>query len=149
MNRNKVIQAVLTGLFVAFILDFFFFLGIFINYINFHNIDVYYNTLFADHQNGYIFFLLTLMFGYMIIYIKNHKLSLITVSLLSFVTLLTLFEDIGQRVGESMFMTKNTTLKSSRYSYIGDILYDGRTHITFYDYELKRVIKLNKKELKN
>ena len=56
---NKLFQAFLTGVFFTFILDFFLFLGIFLNYIKYYEIDLYYNILFADHQNIYIY----LIFG--------------------------------------------------------------------------------------
>ena len=56
---SKLIQALLTGIFITFILDFFIFLGIKQNYIDFYEIDVYYNILFADHQN--IFYILPLI----------------------------------------------------------------------------------------
>jgi len=45
-------------------------------------------------------------------------------------------------------MKKNVTLKDKKYSFHGDIYYKGRKFITFYDYELKKVILLKKKDLK-
>lgn len=144
---NKLIQAFLTGIFITFILDFFIFLGILLNYINFYKIDLYYNILFADNQNGFIFFTISIILGFIVIYVKNYKVSLIIVSLLFFLTLLTLIESIGHSVGEAMFMQKNVTLKDKKYSYTGDIYYDGRKEITFYDYNLKKIIKINKKDL--
>lgn len=144
---NKAIQALLTGMFITFILDFFLFLGILLNYINYYKIDVYYNILFADHQNIYIYFISSIILGYIVIYVKGHKSSLIAVGVLFFLVCLTLIESIGNSVGESMLMTKNITLKSKKQTFIGDIYYDGRKKITFYDYELKKVILLNKKDL--
>ncbi|OHE06214.1 MAG: hypothetical protein A2513_07560 [Sulfurimonas sp. RIFOXYD12_FULL_33_39] len=144
---NRFIQALLTGIFITFILDFFLFLGILLNYINFHNIDLYYNILFADNQNGVIFFFLSVLLGFIVTYIKNYKISLITVGLLFFLSLLTLIESVGHYVGEAMFMKKNITLKDKKYSYTGDLYYEGRKEITFYDYNLKKIIKINKKDL--
>lgn len=144
---NKLIQAFLTGIFVTFILDFFIFLGILLNYINFYKIDLYYNILFADNQNGIIFFTLSIILGFIVVYVKNYKVSLIIVSSLFFLALLTLIESIGHSVGEAMFMQKNVTLKDKKYTYTGDVYYDGRKEITFYDYNLKKIIKINKKDL--
>lgn len=144
---NKLIQALLTGMFITFILDFFLFLGIFINYINYYNIDVFYNVLFADHQNAYIYFAFTIILGYVVIYIKGHKSSLIIVGILSFLVSLTLIESIGNSVGETMLMTKNTTLKIKNHTFYGDIYYNGRKNITFYDHKLNKIIILNKKDL--
>jgi hypothetical protein len=45
-------------------------------------------------------------------------------------------------------MTKNITLKENKNSFTGDIYYDGRKQITFYDYRLKKIILLKKKDLK-
>lgn len=144
---SKLIQALLTGMFFAFILDFFLFLGIQLNYIEFYNIDVYYNILFADHQNIYIFSILSAIFGFIVIYVNNNKISLIIIGSLFFLVSLTLIEGIGHSVGEALLMKKNVTFKDKKYSYTGDIYYDGRKQITFYDYELKKIIILNKKDL--
>lgn len=145
---NKAIQAFLTGIFITFILDFFLFLGILLNYINFYNIELYYNILFADNQNGYLFFGLTFILGYIIVYLNNYKISLFVIGVLSFLVLLTLFQSIGHSVGEAIFMKKDTILETSKRTYSGDILYEGREHITFYEHNLNKIIKINKKDLK-
>jgi len=51
---SKLIQAFLAGIFFTFFLDFFIFLGILLHYINFYEIDLYYNILFADNQNIFL-----------------------------------------------------------------------------------------------
>jgi len=145
---NRAIQALLTGMFITFILDFFLFLGVLLNYINFYDIDLFYNILFADNQNGYLFFGLSILLGYIVVYVNNYKISLITVGVLSSLVLLTLIEGIGHGVGEAMFMKKNSVLNGSKRVYTGDILYDGRQNITFYDYKLNKIIKIDKKDLK-
>lgn len=144
---NKAIQALLTGMFITFILDFFLFLGLLLNYIEYYKIDLFFNILFADNQNGYLFFGISIVFGFIIVYINSYKLSLTIIAILSFAVLLTLFEGIGRNVGEAMLMTKNTTLKTAKHLYVGDIIYDGREAVTFYDYNLKKTITLNKKDL--
>lgn len=144
---KKAVQALLTGMFIVFILDFFLFLGILINYIDFYKVDLYYNILFADNQNGYIFFGLSVILGFLVIYLKNYKTGLGIIAILSAAVLLTLIEDIGRSVGEKIFMTKNTTLKTHKRIYLGDIIYDGRENITFYDYNFEKKVVLNKKDL--
>jgi hypothetical protein len=47
-----------------------------------------------------------------------------------------------------MFMQKNKTLQENKYSYTGDIYYNGRKEVTFYDYKLDKIISLNKHDLK-
>ncbi|MCK9455089.1 hypothetical protein [Sulfurimonas sp.] len=145
---NKFIQAFVSGLFITFILDFFLFLGIFLNYINFYNIDLYYNILFADNQNGYLFFSSTIILGYLAVYVKNYKIALIVVAVLFFMTLLTLFSSVGHALGEALFMKKNSTIETKNRVYIGDVLYDGRREITLFDYRLNKKIKISKKDLK-
>lgn len=143
---SKLIQALLTGMFFTFILDFFLFLGIQLNYIEFYGINVYYNILFADHQSIYIFSILSAILGFIVIY-TNNKISLIVIGSLFFLVCLTLIQSIGHSAGEALLMKKNVTFKDSKYSYTGDVYYDGRKQITFYDYELKKIIILNKKDL--
>jgi len=145
---SKFVQAILSGIFFTFILDFFIFLGIKLNYIDFYQIDVYYNILFADHQNIFIFTIFSFILGAVVIYIKSNKVSIILIGVMFLLTLSTLFQSVGHFVGEKMLMKKNTTLKDSRYTYVGNIYYNGRKTITFYDYELKKIILLNKKDLK-
>lgn len=145
---SKVIQALLSGMFFTFFIDFFIFLGILLNYIDFYEIDLYYNILFADNQNIYLFFSVSIIFGYLIMYVKSNKVTVYTIGFVSIIALSTLFHPIGHQLGEYLFMSKNKTLYSEKRSFTGDIYYDGRDKITFYDYKLKKIITLNKKELK-
>lgn len=141
---SKFFQAFLTGIFFTFILDFFLFLGIKLHYIDFYKIDLYYNILFADHQNIYIYSFIASLLGFVIIYVNNNKISGVILSLLFSIVLLTLVEPIGKSVGEFLLMQKNIILKDAKYTYRGDIYYEGRKNITFYDYELQKVILLEK-----
>ncbi len=144
---TKLLQALLTGLLFTFLLDAFIFVGIKINYIDFHHIPVYYNVLFADHQNIYIFTLFTLLIDFVITYVNNAKLSLIFVGSLFVLATATLIAPIGKMLGEMMLLQKDIFLKDKKYTYRGDSYYRGRKQITFYDYELKKVIILDKKRL--
>jgi len=143
---SKAIQALLSGVFFTFILDFFLFLGIKQNYIDFYNIDLYYNILFADNQNIFIYMISSIIFGGMITYL-NNKITIITLGFLFLLSISTLVPTFGYKLGEFMFMKKNTTYKNQKYTFIGDAYYIGRKNITFYDYELKKIILLDKKEL--
>ena len=145
---SKFFQAFLTGIFFTFILDFFIFLGIKLNYIDFHEIDLYYNILFADNQCFILYAVVSAIIGYIIIYVNNNKVSAIVLGVLFSGAALTLISPIGYKLGEMMLMEKNTTLQDERHTYIGDIYYDGRKRITFYDYNLKKVINLDKNRLK-
>ena len=143
---NKAVQAFLSGLFITFILDFFLFLGVFQNYIKAKEIDLYYNILFADNQSIIIFLFCTLGLGYITVY-KNAKLSLILITTLGILSLATLISPIGSSVGELLLMQKNVTITMEKFSYRGDILYDGRDTITIYDYKFEKVLNLDKNKI--
>jgi hypothetical protein len=145
---SKMVQAFLTGLFFTFILDFFLFLGIYQNYIKVHEIDVYYNILFADHQNIFIFGFFTLFIGYIVIY-TGKKISIFIMSILFLGAFSTLIPSVGSFVAEKMLMQKGITLYTKKFSYHGDLYYNGRKTITFYDYELKKVIILDKNKIQS
>ena len=145
---TKFIQAFLSGAFFTFFLDFFLFLGMKLHYIDHYEIDLYYNPFFADNQNIYIYLFLTFIFGLLITYIENTKLTLIVIGSLFILSLSTFIQPIGHSVASALFMKKNVTYKTSRFTYRGDVYYNGRTAITFYDYEMKKIITLQKKDLK-
>jgi len=144
---SKLFQALLSGMFFTFIMDFFIFLGIKLNYIDFYDVHVYYNILFADHQNFFIFFFFSFVIGYLVIY-ANTKTALISIGLLFILSFSTLIPPIGKTLGEMMLMKKNITLKTDKFSYHGDVYYNGRKTVTFYDYELKKVLNIDKNKIK-
>jgi len=146
---TKLTQALLSGILFTFLIDTFLFLGLKLHYIDYYEIDLYYNILFADHQNIYIFSFFSLMIGFIITYIDNAKVSIIVVGSLFLLASATFITPIGKSVGEFMLMEKNIILKDKKHMYIGDSIYNGRKFITFYDYELKKVIILDKKRLLN
>jgi len=145
---KDLLLAFLVGALVTFIFDFFLFLGIKINYTDFYNIEVYFNTLFADNQNLLLFLLFTSLYGYLIIYSKNVKFIFLTLILSSLLSLATLTHTVGNFVAKTLFMQTDVTLEYKKRSYRGDIYYSGREKITFYDYKLEKMIQLNKKDIK-
>jgi len=144
---SKIFQMILTGIFFTFIFDFFLFLGIKENYINPNGIHLYYNILFVDNQNIFIFTFIALFVGYITIYISN-KIAIILTTLLFLCSSATLIPPVGKYIGELLFMQQNTALKTNKFSYYGDLLYKGRKNIYLYDYELKKVIILDKNHIK-
>jgi len=145
---SKIVQAFLTGVFFTFILDFFFFLGIYENYIKKYDIHLYYNILFADHQNLFLFLGSSIFLGFIIIYI-GRRLALFIVTTLFIGVFITLIPSIGELVGEKLLMKKGITLYTHKFSYHGDLYYNGRKNITFYDYELKKVIIIDKNKIQS
>lgn len=143
---SKVVQALLSGMFFTFILDFFLFLGIQQNYINSHEIALYYNILFADHQNVFLFFGFSFLLGYITLY-QSSKISLIVLIPLFILVFSTLIKPIGNLAGELLLMKKNVILKTKNISYRGDILYIGRKNVTFYDYRLNKNLIFKKQNI--
>ena len=145
---SKLFQAFLSGVFFTFFIDFFFFLGLMLNYIDHYEINIYYNALFADHQNIFVFLFGVILLGYLTIYAKGTKLKLTLFSFIFILSMLPLIPNIGKSIGKMMFLKENVTLKDSRFTYNGNILYNGRENITFYDKGIKKTILLDKKDLK-
>jgi hypothetical protein len=144
---SKFLQALLSGMFFTFILDFFLFLGIKFHYIDYYEIDLYYNILFADHQSLWIFLFFTVVIGYVTLY-TNIKLALIVVGSLFVLSFSTLISPIGKAVGTYILSKEDVVLQTSRFSYHGNIIYDGRKKITFYDTDLQKIITLDKERIK-
>lgn len=144
---SKFFQAFLTGIFVSFIFDFFIFLGIKENYIDFYQIDLYYNILFADNQNLLMYLFFSALFGYLVIYNNSNKIKLTIIGFFFIASVSTLIPAVGHALGAQLFMQKNQIFNSKRYTFKGDVYYVGRKHIIFYDYDLQKIILLKKEEI--
>ena len=145
--NSKIILALFSGMLITFIVDFFLFLGIKQNYFDFYEIDIFYNTLFADNQNFIIFFILSALFGFIVIFIAKKQTTLLLLGILSISSIAPLFSSVGNTLGEMMFLQKNKTFQDAHHTFHGDIYYDGRTTIHFFDNDLKRIIILQKDKL--
>ena len=144
---SKYIQLFLTGALFTFILDFFLFLGIKLNYIDPLGFTLYYNVLFADNQNFILFFAFSVFIGWLLYYTKN-AIRIPVMLLLFALAFSTLIPNVGKFVGETLFMKPNVTLHDKKFTYHGDIYYIGREKVLFYDHDLKKMIKLDKSTLK-
>ncbi|SFV54436.1 hypothetical protein MNB_SM-7-154 [hydrothermal vent metagenome] len=144
---SRYIQLLLTGMLFSFILDFFLFLGIKLNYIDPLGVKIYYNILFVDNQNFILFFALSLFIGWLIYYTKR-SIWLVVMLLLFALVFSTLIPPVGKQVGEALFMKPNVTLHDKKFTFRGDIYYIGRKNVIFYDHDLKKMIELDKTTLK-
>ena len=144
---SKLVQALLVGFLITLILDGLVFIGMLVNYINYYEIDLFYKPFFANNQNIYIFSFLSIIFGFIVTYINNDKFSAIIVGILFTLSLSTLIFPIGNSLGEKLFMTKDVTLKDSKYTYNGNIYYNGKTQIVFFDTDVEKIILIDKKDL--
>ncbi len=144
----KLIQAFLSGIFFTFILDFFLFLGIKLHYIDYYEIDLYYNILFADHQCLLLYLIMSALLGYLTIYLQRPKVAALILAGLFGIVLLTLIPPVGNSIGKMVLLEKDQTLKDDRFTYHGDLYYDGRDDVYIFDNELQKIIKLQKKDLR-
>lgn len=144
---SRFIQALLAGALFTFICDFFIFLGIKQHYIDRYEINVYYNVLFADHQSLLLYALSTLFFGLILTY-TNVKIAL-SVSLFALaLSFSAIIPSVGEQIAKTMLMQKDVRLSDATHHYVGDIYYNGRKEITFYDREINKIIILDKSKLK-
>ncbi len=141
---TKIITAFVTGVFFTFFLDFFFILGLFLNYIKAQDIDIYYNVLFADHQNFFVFFILASLLGYLFIFFKNNKITVLVFFAALVLVNLTQIPSIGKSVGEMLFSKENQIITSGKQTFIGTLVYEGRNKIWFKDDELQKIIIIQK-----
>ena len=144
---SKLMAALLAGMFFTFFLDFFFILGIFLNYIRPQEIDIYFNVLFADHQNIWLFSTGVVIFGYMFLFLKNTKIP-VFVFIISFAFVnLVQIPSIGKDVGAMLLAQKDKVFTLGKHTYIGTIIYTGRDTVWFYDDELNKIITFKKEEI--
>ncbi len=145
---TRFVQALLTGMFFTLVFDFFIFLGVFLNYIKANNIDVYYNILFADHQNIFLFMGISILLGLLLIYTQSVKFQFFLVSFLLLGSFLTLIPSTGESLAKSMFMQENVTLHVANQTYNGEIYYNGRTTLYFNDKSTStKILKFKKEDL--
>jgi len=140
----KLVTAFIAGVFFAFFLDFFFILGIFLNYIQAQDIDVYYNILFADHQSYFVFFPLVLIFGYLFLFFPSTKIATIIFMVCFAIVNLMQIPSIGFKVGQMLLEKTNVIINEGEYTYIGKTVYEGRDSIWFYEDELDKIIEIDK-----
>ncbi len=145
---SKLASALLAGAFFTFFLDFFFILGIFLNYIEAQDIDVYYNILFADHQSTVLFLAGTVFFGYLFIFFKNTKMAAIVFGVCFALVNLTLIPSVGYDVGKLLLAEEDKVITLGTHTYIGTLVYEGRDTVWFYDDELKKTVTFKKEDIR-
>lgn len=143
----RLVQALLSGVFFTFILDFFLFLGVKLHYIDYYGIDLYYNILFADNQCWSCYLISTLFIGYITTYYPKPRQAALVVGLLFATSLTTLIPPVGNGIGKFLLVKPDQTLQDQRFTYHGDVYYDGRDDIYILDDELNRIVKIMKKDL--
>ena len=136
----KFIQAFTVGIFCTMVVDFFLFIGIQLHYLRPYHVDVYYNTLFLQHQNIFIFTVSSLAIGYLLFYLSNRKLKIALLSLLCFLSLLPLIPTLGEQLGRALFFKKNVSLQINDYTYHGDLYYHDKRKVYLFDTKSKSML---------
>jgi len=144
---SKAVLALFVGIFVTFILDFFLFLGIYLNYIKPNEIDVYYNIVFADNQNIFYYLISTIFYALSLMYIPDVKTKMLIVGTSFALILIMLIPSVSVSLAESALMQKGARFQDARYIYKGDIYYNGRDKIYIYDNEVSKMLIINKKDI--
>lgn len=144
---SKIINTFIVGLVLFFMLDALFVVALKLNYFNYYNIQIFYNILFIDIQNYFIVIFASFLVGIIFIYDPKDKFFL----LLYFFSLLAVFsmffEDIGRKVGESIFMSEELKLKYHSTTFEGHITYSGRENIYIYRSDINKNIKFKTGEI--
>lgn len=143
----KIVNSLIIGLALVLMLDFLFFIGIKINYFDLYGIKEYYNVIFFDNQNFTAIILLSLVFGYLMLYSSVKKLFDTVYIALVLVFLSTLYEPVGKGVAKVIFTKKEMTFKLGSTTFTGDMLYEGREYIYIKRASIDKTIKIKKDEL--
>ena len=146
---TKVINSFLLGFIFTLLLDFLFFVGIKINYIDAYGIKVYYNALFADNQSYFLLIILSIIFGYLIANKKSIKIFAYIYILLIFFVLATFYKPIGKDIAKLIFEKDNISFKVGDITFKGDLLYKGRIYTYIYRRDINKIIKLSNSDLKD
>ena len=144
----KVINSFVLGLIFTLLLDFLFFVGIKINYIDAHNIKVYYNALFVDNQSYILLIILSILFGYLIANKKSIKIFAYIYILLIFFALSTFYKPIGKNLAKLIFEKDNLSFKIGKISFKGNLLYKGRKYTYIFRKDINKMIRLSNSDLK-
>ncbi len=141
-------QALLSGIFFTFILDFLFILAIKLHYLDYYGIAEFYNVLFAEHQSLLYFLPLVLLIGFVTTYLQNIRIALMVLAVVFAIDLSFFIPSLGERVGAMVLQKPDAHYNDGRYIYKGTLYYEGRDRIVLFDDELQKLITLEKKDLK-
>ncbi len=139
---NRIFNSFFIGFILYLLLDFLFFIGIKNSYLDAYGIKEYYNVLFVDHQNYIFMFFASLVFGYLIATKKYAKVFTYFYILMIFLSLLTLYPPIGEKISKMIFEKKSISFRIGKIKFKGDILYKGRKCTYIYRKDINKVIKL-------
>jgi len=122
-------MTLIVGTLHMFLLDFFFFLGLKLNYLDKLEINEFYNILFADNQNIVIFIVGATILGFLIIFLRSSTLKTAIFVITWSFSALTLITPIGYNMGKYLFKKDNQSIQMQTQIFKGDIMYESRSHL--------------------
>ncbi len=143
---GKLFSSFFLGLILYLLLDFLFFIGIKINYIDLYHIKEYYNILFVDQQNYIAMILFSSLLGYLITQKNRVKIFIFFYIFLILLSLSMLYKPIGNKIAESIFRVNNLSFQLGKIKFHGDLLYKGRVYSYIYRKDINKIIKLKNSE---
>ncbi len=145
---TKLFNAFIFGLIFVLLLDFILFISLKINYFDFYGIDEYFNTIFTDNQSYLLLLVLSVAFGYSMLYFKRRKVfdKIYIVLILIFAT--SFYQPIAQKIGTLLFTQQNQNMQVLDVNITTDIVYKGRNHIYLKKTNLSRAVKYRYDEVK-
>lgn len=138
----RLIQALLSGIFVVLILDFFVFLALFLHYIEALDIPFYFNAFFIDNQPWLFLLLATIMFALLIGYNRIKIVTIAVIIAATLISLMPLIPSVGLWLGNALFTLPAYEITIDNQHYRGTLLYQGRGVLTLFDDDLQRNVTL-------
>ena len=127
---GKILNALLFGALLTFIIDMIVFIGLKSTYLAYFDVKEFFNPFFYDNQNIFIFFGVSTVFGALIFFFGFNKYVATIYIALFLGSFIVFIKPIGLGLGEMIFMQKQvpiTDIKGKVEPY--DIIYDGRRYL--------------------
>ncbi len=144
----KLITSLFFGLMLVLPLDFLIFIGLKKHYFDFYEMNLFFNIYFFDNQPFLYIFLISFIFGFLMLYTKLRKPLQIFYILLLVVSFSTLFESVGKPLGDTIFRKNGVHCVLGSQRFAADLLYEGRKNYFLKREGFKNTIKIPIKNLK-
>lgn len=144
---EKLIGSLFFGAILVLIPDSMLFMSIKSNYLDFYEIREYYNPFFIDAQIWPLYWILSLIIGYLFFYSPFGRICQIGYGIFVAGCLLLLQPDIGRSIGESLYLQENKIIKIGSQEISGDIYYTGRQYVHFRQKGSIDTVRFSKEEI--
>ncbi len=125
----RIVNALVFGLVFVLLLDFVFFVGVWLHYFKAYGVDTYFNVLFFDAQRWWVLLIVAPVVGYLMLYGRWARgFERLWLGLFVLVAL-TFYPPVGKWVGEWLFMQRGVEAKVLDKRVCVDILYRARDGI--------------------